>query len=242
MNGTVDIVASVPDAFANLVAARLAAPRDSRFSLFLSGGQTARQAYERLAELTGPGPDGGADSPRVRVDWTTVDVYLGDERCVPPDDADSNHRMIASALLDAVGPVGSDHPMYRSGAPDAAAAAYQSEIWPLDGFDLVHLGLGPDGHCASLFPGSEALAIHDPAVLVAANRDPRANNPHDRVTLTLAGIARARTVVFTVSGSSKRDAFAGVAAGDDLPAARVTAGEVLWLVDAEAAAGARLPG
>ncbi len=150
--------------------------------------------------------------------------------------------MIASALLDAVGPVGSDHPMYRSGAPDAAAAAYQSEIWPLDGFDLVHLGLGPDGHCASLFPGSEALAINDPAVLVAANRDPRANNPHDRVTLTLGGIARARTVVFTVSGSSKRDAFAGVAAGDDLPAGRVTAGEVLWLVDSEAAAGARLPG
>ena len=199
MNGTVDVVDSVPDAFADLVAARLAAPRDSRFSLFLSGGQTARQAYERLAELTGPGgaeptvPTVPTVPHRVRVDWTTVDVYLGDERCVPPDDPDSNHRMVAAALLDAVGPVGSDHPMYRSGAPDAAAAAYQSEIGPLDGFDLVHLGLGPDGHCASLFPGSAALAIDDPAVLVVANRDPRANNPHDRITLTLAGIARART-------------------------------------------------
>ncbi len=128
---------------------------------------------------------------------------------MPPDDPDSNHRMITEALLDAVGPV-------RLGPPDVplgnarrtAASDYQAEIERLPGFDLVHLGLGPDGHTASLFPGSAALAIDDPAVLVAANRDPNANNPHDRVTLTLPGIARARLVVFTVSGSSKRDAFA----------------------------------
>ena len=82
-----------------------------------------------------------------------MDVYLGDERCVPPDDPDSNHRMIRETLLDTVGPVGSDHPMYRRRHPEAAAAAYQAEIEPLAGFDLVHLGLGPDGHCASLFPG-----------------------------------------------------------------------------------------
>ena len=241
MNGTVDIVASVPDAFANLVAARLAGPRDRRFSLFLSGGQTARQSYERLAERTAPGADGGAGD-RVPVEWTTVDIYLGDERCVPPEDEDSNHRLITEALLDVVGPVGSDHPMYRSGPPEAAAAAYQSEIQPLGGFDLVHLGIGPDGHCASLFPGSDALAIDDPTVLVAANRDPLANNPHDRITLTLPGIARARTVVFTVSGPSRTEAFARVVAGEDLPAGRVAAGEVLWLVDTEAAADAQLPG
>ena len=172
MNGTVTVVSSVADAFADLVAARLARKRDRPYSLFLSGGETARQSYERLARLTAPGsPDGGQSTAddaahRVAVDWTTVDIYLGDERCVPPDDKDSNHRMIVTALLDTVGPVGSDHPMYRSGSPEEAAAAYQAEVEPLDGFDLVHLGLGPDGHCASLFPGSEALAIDDPSVLV----------------------------------------------------------------------------
>ena len=111
----------------------------------------------------------------------------------------------------------------------------------MTGFDLVHLGLGPDGHCASLFPDSEALAVDDPAVQVVANRDPNANNPHDRITLTLPGIARARLVVFTVSGTSKRDAFARLVAGADLPAARVTAGQVLWLVDADAAGDAGRP-
>lgn len=242
MNGTIDIVASVPDAFANLVAARLAGSGARRFSLFLSGGQTARQSYERLAERTAPGGGGGGGADRVRVDWKSVDVYLGDERCVPPDHEDSNHRMITAALLDAVGPIGSDHPMYRSGSPESAASAYQSEVAPLDGFDLVHLGLGPDGHCASLFPGSDALAIDDPSVLVSPNRDPNTNNPHDRITLTLPGIARARTVVFTVSGPSKREPFARVVAGEDLPAARVTAREVLWLVDADAAGDARLAG
>ena len=226
MKGTIEQVVSVPDAFARLVAERLARPRPGGFSLFLSGGGTARDCYRRLAELTTPGGP---------VDWTTVDIYLGDERCVPPDDADSNHKMITEALLDAVGPVRSDHPMYRSGTPQAAASAYQAEVVGLPGFDLVHLGLGPDGHCASLFPDSEALAVDDPALQVVANRDPKANNPHDRVTLTLPGIARARLVVFTVSGPSKREAFARLQAGADLPAARVTAGQVLWLVDADAA-------
>jgi 6-phosphogluconolactonase len=224
-----ELVDSVSDAFARLVADRLAAPRGGGFSLFLSGGSTAQDCYARLAELTGTGGNGPS------VDWHTVDVYLGDERCVPPDDDDSNHRMIAATLLDKVGPVGSDHPMYRSGTPGDAADAYQREIGGLGSYDLVHLGLGPDGHCASLFPDSVALASVDPDVLVMANRDPNANNPHDRVTLTLAGIARARLVVFTVKGESKRSAFERIRAGADLPAARVTADQVLWLVDAAAA-------
>jgi 6-phosphogluconolactonase len=150
--------------------------------------------------------------------------------------------MITETLIDAVGPVGSDHPMYRSGPPDEAAAAYQRELEPLPRFDLVHLGLGPDGHCASLFPDSPALAIDDPGVLVAANRDPNANNPHDRITLTLPGIARAALVVFTVSGASKHPALARMVAGEDLPASRVTADEVVWLVDGDAAGDTVLPG
>jgi 6-phosphogluconolactonase len=169
------------------------------------------------------------------VDWSGVDVYLGDERCVPPEDPDSNHRMIAEVLLGVVGPVASDHPMYRSGPPEDEAARYQGEIADLATFDLVHLGMGPDGHTASLFPGSTGLAVTDPHTLVVANRDPNAANPHDRISLTLSAIARARLVVFTVSGASKRQAFEQVVAGADLPAARVSADEVIWLIDADTA-------
>jgi 6-phosphogluconolactonase len=226
VNGEVRLVASVPDAFAQLVAEQMAEPRSDRFSLFLSGGPTAEGCYRRLAEVGGPGSG---------VDWGGVDIYLGDERCVPPDDPDSNHRMITETLLDVVGPVGSDHPMYRSGASSAAAADYQAVIAPLPSFDLVHLGLGPDGHTASLFPGSAALDIADPTVLVVANQDPHAKNPHDRITLTYPAIARARLAVFTVSGRSKQDAWAGVVADTDLPASHVTADRIVWLVDEEAA-------
>ncbi len=227
---------SVPEAFADLVVDELSAGRPAPpagWSLFLSGGPTAEQCYRSLAAR--PAEDGHG------IDWSGVDVYMGDERCVPPDHPDSNHRLVAEVLLGPVGPVRSDHPMYRSGSPDEAARAYQRELEPLSRFDLVHLGLGPDGHCASLFPGSAALASDDPTVLVMANRDPRVNNPHDRITLTLPAIARARLVVFTVAGEPKRRAFHGVMGGDDLPAARVVAGRVVWLVD-ESAAGAPSPG
>jgi 6-phosphogluconolactonase len=233
MNGTFERVASVPGAFAHLVAERLSAPREGGFSLFVSGGSTAQECYERLAALTGPGTN--------VVDWSTVDVYWGDERCVPLDHPDSNHRMVTEALIEVIGPVGSDHPMYRSGSSEEAAASYQDQVSALGPLDLVHLGLGPDGHTASLFSDSTALAIEDPTVLVVANRDPNANNPHDRITLTLPGIARARLVVITVSGASKHGALERMIAGADLPGARVDAGEVVWLVDDAAAGDLDLP-
>jgi 6-phosphogluconolactonase len=231
VNGRIEQVESVPEAFARLVVDRLATTGDGGgFSLFLSGGSTAEECYRSLAERGRPGV----------VDWSVVDVYLGDERCVPLHHPDSNHRMIAETLLDRVAPVRSDHPMYEAGAPEAAAAAYQRLIGPLPTFDLVHLGLGPDGHTASLFPGSAALDVDDPEVLVVANRDPKGNNPHDRITLTLPGIARARLVVFTISEASKREPFQRIVDGEDLPAGRVTADEVVWLVDASVT-GADLP-
>ncbi|MGH9080537.1 MAG: 6-phosphogluconolactonase [Acidimicrobiales bacterium] len=234
MNGELRRVSSVPGAFAEVVVDALAVdtsgdaghPRPAGYSIFLSGGPTAERCYRRLAACD-PGTD-----------WSGVDVYMGDERCVPPDHPDSNHRMVAEVLLGPVGPVRSDHPMYRTGSPEEAAAAYQRELEALSRFDVVHLGMGPDGHCASLFPGSAALAEVDPSVLVMANRDPQADNPHDRITLTLPAIARARLVVFTVSGASKRPALEAVMAGEDLPAARVVAERVIWLAD-EAAAGPR---
>jgi 6-phosphogluconolactonase len=234
VNGTVEVVPSVPEAFAELVVASLGQDRHDRFSLFLSGGGTAQECYASLARAGGAGRG---------VSWEDVDIYLGDERCVPPDDPASNHRMVTETLLDAVGPVGSDHPMYRSGTPSAAAADYQAVIAPLPAFDVVHLGLGPDGHTASLFPGSAALDVVDPAVLVVTNKDPSGLNPHDRITLTYPAIGRARLVIVTVAGASKRRAFAGVVAGDDdLPASRVAADRVVWLVDEDAAGDTALPG
>jgi len=220
VNGTVRLVGSVPDAFAVLVAEEMVVSTDG-CRLFLSGGGTAEACYQALAARSG-------------IDWTGVDIYLGDERCVPLDDPDSNHRMIAATLLHPVGPVRSDNPMYVDGPPADAASAYQDLVAPLPDLGLVHLGLGPDGHTASLFTGSGALRVTDPGRSVVANRDPNGVNPHERITLTYAGIARARRVVFTVSGASKRDAFTRIAAGQDLPAARVDGGEVLWLVDADA--------
>ena len=220
MNGTVRLVTSVPEAFADLVAGDMAASRGG-CTLFLSGGGTAVECYTALAARGG-------------VDWSAAEVYLGDERCVPPDDPDSNHRMIVATLLDRVGPVRGDHPMYSGGAPLDAAARYEHLVAGLDDLGLVHLGLGPDGHTASLFPGSAALAVTDPDRLVVVNEDPNGVNPHPRLTLTYAAIARARRTVFTVSGTSKRDAFARIASGADLPAARVDGADVLWLVDADA--------
>jgi 6-phosphogluconolactonase len=99
---------------------------------------------------------------------------------------------------------------------------------------VVHLGVGPDGHTASLFPGSPALDA-DPGRLVTLNHDPSGLNPFDRMTLTLSGIARARLVVFTVAGKAKQAAMQAIADGEELPAARVRADAVVWLVDRDAA-------
>ena len=186
--------------------------------MVLSGGPTARRCYECLAtRSTG------------RIDWSLVDIYMGDERCVAPDDPDANQRLVRETLIDRVGGVGSFRPMSCQEGPEA----YERLIAPVADFDVVHLGLGPDGHSASLFPGSSALAAA-PGRLVVRSVDPNDRNPHERMTLTLEALARAQLVVFTVSGESKREAFAAVWSGADLPAARVRARRILWLVDREA--------
>ena len=190
------------------------------FSLALSGGETARACYERLAAESGS-----------RVDWWKVDVYWGDERCVPHDHPDSNYRLAREALLDRVGAANATHLMRCAEGPDP----YQLRLGDLGRIDLVHLGMGADGHIASLFPQSAALEA-DPGRLVAMNDDPTGVHPYPRMTLTYAGIARAHQVVITVAGEHKAETLAAVAAGADLPAARVAAGQVTWLVDEAAAA------
>ena len=223
MNGELVVVDDVPGEFANRVIDAFRARPGEEFSLALSGGDTARQCYERLAAES-------AD----RIDWWLVDVYWGDERCVPPDDVESNQRLGREALLERVGAANSVHPMRC----EEGADPYQLRIGELGRFDVVHLGLGPDGHTASLFPGSPALDA-DPGRLVVMNEDPTGANPYRRMTLTLSGIARARLALFTVAGEEKQEAMQRIAEGEDLPAARVRADRVVWLVDADAAPGGR---
>jgi len=219
MNGSLIVVDDVAAEFAERVIEAFHGRPNDGFSLALSGGSTARACYERLAE------DAGS-----QIDWWKVDLYWGDERCVPLDDPDSNYHLAREALLDRVGGANATFPMRC----EEGADPYQLRIGELGRFDVVHLGLGPDGHTASLFPGSSALDA-DPGRLVVLNEDPLGHNPHRRMTLTYAGIARARLVIVTVAGEAKRDALARVMAGDDVPAAAVRAEQVVWLADPAAA-------
>jgi len=211
MEGSLQIVDHVPQAFAALVAER--APS----SVALSGGDTARRCYELLAT---------AD-----VDWTSVDVWFGDERWVPAHDPDSNEGMARVTFLDTALPR-AVHPMYDPALTiDEAAVAYEAALRAAPPIDLVHLGVGADGHTASLFPGAATLDERDRWVVPA---DDDAHD-HPRLTLTFPALARSRLVVVTIAGREKRDVFARLRAGEDLPAARVHADEVVWLVDDVAA-------
>ena len=140
--------------------------------------------------------------------------------------------MARLAFLDEVEPR-AIHSMRHAG-PDleTAAHAYDQLVRAAPPIGLVHLGLGPDGHTASLFPGSPTLEEHERFVVPAGD----AAHPHPRLTFTYPALSKAALVVFTVDGAAKRDALAAVRRGDDLPATRVRAGRVVWLVD-DAAAG-----
>lgn len=219
MFGELIVVDNLADGFAAQVVDAYRTKPDDIFNLVLSGGHSAQACYERLAEAS-----------EGIIDWLSVDIYWGDERCVPPDDPDSNQLLGRQALLERVGAANAVYPM----SCDEGADAYQLRIGQAGRLDVVHLGVGPDGHTASLFPNSPALDA-DPGQLVALNEDPSGRNAHPRMTLTFAGIARARRVVFTVGGEEKRDVVAQLLDGADLPAARVRAEQVVWLIDKAAA-------
>lgn len=218
--GELVVTDDVATAFSQHVIAAFRERSLDTFSFALSGGETARRCYEDLAEA-------GAS----QIDWWKVDVYWGDERCVPHDHEDSNYLLAREALLDRVGAANATHLMRCTEGPDP----YQLRLGDLGRIDLVHLGMGADGHTASLFPDSEALDA-DPGRLVAMNDDPLGGHPHRRMTLTFSGIARARLALVTVSGADKAEALGRIASGEDLPAARIAAERTIWLVDPAAAA------
>ncbi len=220
------LVRTAADRFVSLASEAIA--NRGRFAVALAGGSTPEPAYALLAE-----------PPIVhKVDWTRVEVFWGDERCVPPDHPDSNYRMARRAFLDHVPiPEENVHRMRGELPPDEAVAAYRLELQKALGadgrFDLILLGMGPDGHTASLFPGTDAVDERTRSVVAVHVEALDAW----RITLTLPVINAARRVIFLVSGEAKAETLARVYAGELLPAALVepVCGELTWLVDRAAA-------
>jgi 6-phosphogluconolactonase len=217
-------------AAADLIAAAVGAGAH----IALAGGSTPRAAYERMATLD--------------LDWSPATLWFGDERCVPPDDERSNYGMVRAALLDRIsGPQPIVHRMEGERGPHDAADAYESllrETFAHDPgrLDLVLLGLGPDAHCASLFPGKPAL---DERERWAVGVDEAGMEPHvPRVSLTLPAINSSAEVVFLIAGADKADAVRRAFAEEpspDAPASLVApeSGRLVVLLDAAAAAGLR---
>lgn len=209
-------------------------------SICLAGGSTPRRLYRLLVDAQAP--------YRARLPWDRIHFFWGDERHVPPDHADSNYRMADEAMLMAAAvPPAHIHRIHGE-APDAATAAaeYEQElrrhagggIEVLPRFDLVLLGMGADGHTASLFPGTPA--IDETERWAVAVRRPE--DPIDRITLTLPVINNAARIVFLVAGAAKaaalKEVIEGTAPPQRLPsrAIRPVDGSLLWLVEREAAA------
>ena len=201
----------------------------------LSGGSTPTELYKLLAQ-----------SPyKEQVDWPRVHAFWGDERCVPIEDSENSYRQAHDVLLGHVPiPLENIHGVESSLEPAEAAKDYADVLkrfasppldWPR--FDLVLLGMGEDGHTASLFPGSE-MNVSTPTLAVTAQYQ---NRPANRVTLTPLVFNSARRIIFLVSGESKAQTLANVLYGgydpEQLPAQRIrpTDGEVIWMVDKLAA-------
>ncbi len=187
-----------------------------RASLALSGGSTPGPVYRELAKRDVP--------------WHRVDFYFVDERFVPPDHPESNYLLAEEALFKPLG-VPADHVFRMQGERqdrDEAARDYEKRLPPV--LDVVVLGMGEDGHTASLFPGGSALEEKTRRVLAVVGPKP----PPWRMTLTLPVLQSARKVLGLVAGAGKRDMVRRVLAGEDLPAARVP--QAQWMMD-KAAAG-----
>lgn len=197
-----------------------------RFTAALSGGSTPRALYERLVGMP--------------LSWQAIHLFWGDERCVPPVHQDSNYRMTAESLLNRIDiPPKNIHRIPGELSPAQAAEACEQDLRAFFGasprFDLVLLGMGDDGHTASLFPGSPALAESVRWAVATEHTTPPLPLV-SRVTLTFGVFNAARQVVFLASGAGKASRLAEIQRGGDYPAARVQPqdGMALWLVDKSA--------
>lgn len=210
---------SLAEAAADLVADEI--ERHDQVMLGLAGGSTPRATHRALAGRP--------------IDWSGVRAWIADERWVPPDHRDANQAMVRESLTDERR-IPFLAPDTTLGTPAEAATAYADNVVPriMDRSTrtVLMLGIGADGHTASLFPGTSALDVSSPSFV--ANFVPQLDTW--RITATYPLIAAVDVVVFVVSGSSKAEAVAAIALGEPLPAARVTARErVVWLLDEAAA-------
>lgn len=205
-------------AVAGFVAARIAAVTAERGSchLALAGGGTPKAAYILMRDMD--------------IDWSRLHIWFGDERCLPPGHADRNDTMAKLALLDHVPlPAAQLHSIPAELGPGAAAQLYSKQIEAIERLDIILLGLGEDGHTASLFPGNAALQLDAAAVPVF--NAPKA--PSERVSLSLNTIRQAGERLVMAAGSGKREPLSRVLAGEPLPAAMI--GEAIWFIDQAAA-------
>jgi 6-phosphogluconolactonase len=215
---------------AERIMARIAANGD-RVAICLTGGSSPKQLYALLS----------TDAYRSRIPWQRVHWFIGDERFVPADDPLHNMGMARRIFLDVCAPAANIHPIpIDTGNPDEAARRYESELKSFHGanelgcarplFDVVLMGVGPDGHTASLFP--DYPAIEETKRWVVGVPQAHVEPFVPRVTLTLPALNSCREMLFEVAGSEKRAILTRVLGGENLPANRArSTGETIWLVD-----------
>lgn len=228
-------------ALAEVAAVRLLAcmaANPGRIAICLTGGSSPKQLYALLA----------TEAYRGNIPWERVHWFIGDERFVPASDERNNMAMARRILLDRFAPSANIHPIPTdASSPDEAATRYEGELKAFQGdgrlddavrplFDLVLMGVGPDGHTASLFPDYPALQETERWVVGVPEAHVEPFVP--RVTLTLPALASCREMLFEVSGAGKRAILTRVLAGEPLPANRARSnGETVWLVDEAALPG-----